>query len=230
MCPRRPTWRPAAISAAALSLLLLACNVVLGDRAEGSEPVEVPESVAPPNSYEFTVYALDQTTRQTGPNGTLFQFDENDLPFSINSICFGDFRLDQEYCTIYYGCSGILLNASGGNAGVSLREGFGKTVMWVDYHGQDPIVLNSEVRRDSFTEVTAYTGTDIFVLDWVDGTWNPRVGAFIEHPENVTFTDATFFVMVFEPSLSAEVPEFSLPLMVCALTLVICVFRLRKRP
>lgn len=221
MCTRRPRWRPATLGAAALSFLLLACSAVLGDRAEDPEGAEVPESVAPPRTYEFSVYALDQMSRQVVPSGTLFQFDESDLPFSIGSVCFGDFREDDTFQATYYGCSGILMNASGTAGAVTIFEGSGKRIVEIQYHGQDPVVVGSEVRYDSYSDMVAWTGTDLIVMDWIDGSWSPRQGIYVEHPADVTFSSARLFVMVFEPSTTLEVPEYPLPALALALILVV---------
>jgi hypothetical protein len=45
--------------------------------------------------------------------------------------------------------------------------------------------------------------------DWKDGSWLPESGILIEHPANVTITRATIDLMVFEPSSTTDIPEFT---------------------
>jgi hypothetical protein len=185
--------------------------------------------VGTPNSYEFAVYALNQTVRLAVPSGTFFQFDASDLPFSIGSVCFGDFREDSCYRSVYYGCSGLLMNASGHDASVTIFEGNGKRIAEILYHGQNPVVIGSEVRYDSYSDVTAWTGTDLIVLDWIGGNWTPRQGIYVEHTADLTFTSAKMFVMVFEPCVFLEVPEFRAPAALLPLILAVIFCGLRKQ-
>jgi hypothetical protein len=185
--------------------------------------------VVTPDSYRFAVYALDQSVRLAVPSGTFFQFDAGDLPFSISSVCFGDFREDDAFQSIYYGCSGLLMNASGQDDTVTLCEGSGKRIADILYHGQDPVVVGSEVRYDSYSDVTAWTGTDLIVMDWMNGNWTPRQGIYVEHTSNVTFTSARLFVMVFEPAASLDVPEYRLPALLAVLILTLLIVQVRRR-
>jgi hypothetical protein len=45
--------------------------------------------------------------------------------------------------------------------------------------------------------------------DWKDGSWIPESGILIEHPANVTITNATIHLMVFEPASNTDIPEFA---------------------
>ena len=56
----------------------------------------------------------------------------------------------------------------------------------------------------------AYDGTDLMVQDWRNGNWTPSDGIIIEHPKNVTISGATFYLAVYQPGVSAQMPEFDL--------------------
>lgn len=162
------------------------------------------------NSYRFRIYALNQSMVQHKSTSTQFHFNTNDLPIGIDAVIFEDFRTDTSYQSTYYGCSGILMNASGANAEITLRESSGKFISTLEYHGQNPVVFGSMAWSTSGSAAKTFNGTDILVLDWRAGEWTPAQGIILEHPSNVTLMKAKFFVMVFAPGYDQEIPEFDL--------------------
>jgi len=163
------------------------------------------------STYLWRVYVLNQTTRNVGANGTTFVFKLADLPLDFASLQFGDFRADSQYVRTYYGGCGILVNGSGTNANITLREVNGKLVSSISYSGQNPIVFSGERKSVSYpSSVTTYSGTEKLIQDWRNGTWNPGQGILIEHPMGLTLARSDFCLMVFEPSGPTEIPEFDL--------------------
>ena len=188
----------------------LALGVLLPREDKGAEDRNSSVEGSPRLVYEFRVYPLDATTMTRTQNGTVFSFDVSDLPFDFNSIYFGDFRLDNKHSHIYYAGSGIRVNATGANATVTLKEGNGKAVSRIDYHGQDQILFNGWIESVTYPGVmTTYNGTDLMVQDWRIGSWAPNDGILVEHPTNVTPQSASFFLMAFEPQIASGIPEFS---------------------
>lgn len=169
---------------------------------------EQPEAAIPDNAYEFKVYALNQSRAAHRGSLTQFCFDSGDLPISIAAVNLGDFRKDAEFQETYYGCSGILVNATGSNAVITMRESSGKFIGTVEYKGQDPVVFGSSAWSTSDSTAKTFDGTDVLVIDWRTGNWTPEDGVIVEHPSNVTVSKARLFVMVFAPGYSQEIPEF----------------------
>lgn len=191
------------------------------------------ETIAPSpanNSYEFRVYSLTHTFVIPSANGTVFFFDLTQLPINFASIKFGDFRGDTQYRSIYYAGSGILLNASGSNASIKLKEGNGKLISNVFYHGQRLVVLNGQTTTHiNCNSHSVYSGTDLMVQDWRNGSWTPNDGILIEHPNNVTISGARFCLAVYQPVASAQVPEFELlPATMIAFFVVVLARRFRR--
>jgi len=162
-------------------------------------------------SYDFKIYALNCTSQKHTQNGTLFKFATTDLPFDFSAVNFGDYRSDTTFSRKYYGGSGILVNATGMNATMVLKESSGQIVSRIDYHGQAQVVFNGKVESVTYpTNVTTYEGTDRIIQDWRNTTWAPNDGVIVEHPSNITLTSAKFYVMTLEPSAVTEIPEFEL--------------------
>jgi len=162
-------------------------------------------------SYDFKIYGLNCTSQKHAQNGTLFKFATTDLPFDFSALSFGDYRSDTTFSHKYYGGSGILVNATGANATMVLRESSGRFVSRIDYHGQAQVVFNGKVESVTYpANVTTYEGTEQIIQDWRNTTWTPNDGVIVEHPSNVTLTSAKFYVMTLEPSAITEIPEFEL--------------------
>jgi hypothetical protein len=193
-----------------LGLLILASAVVFtlnskGDRADANDG----ESAALPYScYMFRIYALNETQRIVGGGGTFFSFNEKDFPHEARAVRFGDHRNDTEYSSVYFCGSGILVMASGGCCTVSLRGPGGALISEFVYCGQNLVAIGGEEHYTSHPETLVHSGTNILVNDWVEGSWAPGKGVLVEHPSDVTFANATFYMMVFEPASSMDIPEF----------------------
>jgi len=224
---RKPVGRVLVIGVGILVAFVIAGLFVQRDLTIGSVDTKDTNSVPANNSYEFRVYALNQTSSMTTEDGTCFCFDIGDLPFDLCSLQFGDFRTDTNYSLKYFGGSGILVSACGENATLVIREYTGRIISEVRYHGQGLIVLSGETKYCSYPSGASWNGTDAMVQDWRGGTWAPDDGILIEHPENVSLSDAKFYVMVFEPAGSMLLPEFGV-VPVIALTLLLVAF-LRNR-
>ncbi len=218
----------------AVSVLALAFSLVLLFHPVPSKGNDTSrETIAPSpanNSYEFRVYSLTHTSVIPSANGTVFFFDLTQLPVNFASIKFGDFRGDTQYRLIYYAGSGILLNASGSNASITLKEGNGKLISNVFYHGQRLVVLNGQTTTYiNCGNHSVYSGTDLMVQDWRNGSWTPNDGILIEHPNNVTISGARFCLAVYQPVANAQVPEFELlPATMIVFLVVILVLRCRR--
>jgi len=177
-------------------------------------------------SYDFKVHALNCTFQTRTQNGTLFRFNAADLPFEFSTVYFGDYRSDTSYSHKYYGGSGILVNASGSNAVMVLRESSGRFVSRIDYHGQAQIVFNGKVESVTYPmAATTYEGTDQIIQDWRNMTWTPDDGVLVEHPSNVTLASAKFYLMTLEPSGATDIPEFELLPIIGAVIAVFLVVR-----
>jgi len=162
-------------------------------------------------SYDFRVHALNCSYQARTWNGTVFRFDSADLPFEFSTILFGDYRSDSTFTHTYYSGSGILLNATGTNAVMTLRENGGRFISRIDYHSQPQVVFNGKFESVTYPDnATVYEGTDQIIQDWRNGTWTPDVGVFVEHPSNVTLSGAKFYIMTIEPAGTTDIPEFDL--------------------
>ena len=223
----RPIGRGSMVGVGILVAFTLALLFVPKGLTFGSVDSNDVQSVPRNNSYEFKVYALNQTSVRISENGTYFSFRVEDLPFDIRSLRFGDFRTDTNYTLSYYAGSGILVSARGNNATLAIRESTGRLISEVRYHGQDLIVLTGETKYRSYPSGVTWNGTDAMVQDWRAGKWTPGDGILIEHPESVTLGEAKFYVMVFEPVGNMQIPEYEV-VPVIALTLLLVAF-LRNR-
>ncbi len=181
--------------------------------------------------YQFRVYAMNTTMTVHLDSGTvLFVFKVADLPYELGSLFFGDFRADRNRTHVYYAGSGILVNATGASATVTLRESNGKVISSAVYHGQEQIVFNGEVKSVTYPKAaTAYSGTDQMIQDWRNGAWSPAEGILVDHPANVTVLSASFFVMTIEPQGAFEIPEFPSKIVGLAIMTIIALTALRSR-
>jgi len=182
------------------------------------------------NSYVFKVYALNHTSTKAVSNGTALFFDIAQLPVNFSIVQFGDYRMDSQYSATYYAGSGVLLNSSGTNAWIALAEGNGKLVSRVFYRGQTMVVLNGQTTTYiNSSRPAAYNGTDLMVQDWRNGNWTPNDGIIIEHPKNVTISCARFYLAVYQPGVSAQMPEFDLLPAVASLFVMVLLARRFKK-
>lgn len=180
-------------------------------------------------SYLLREYSLDETARETNGTSTSFFFETADLPFNLSSLRFGDFREDTQHIYTYYAGSGITLNATGTSARIFLRESNWKLICGAFYHGQGVVAFNGQTTTYSKSDAsTAYNGTDIMVQDWKNGDWTPCDGALVEHPRNVTFDKAEFYLLVYEPGSTEQIPEFSSVAFVVPLAAVMILIRRRS--
>jgi hypothetical protein len=226
-CSRRKSHAAVAISILGLAFLLASLlHPIPGKASETST-----DSAAPPptnNSYAFKVYALNYTSTRTVSNGTALFFDIAQLPVNFSSVQFGDYRMDSQYRATYYAGSGVLLNSSGANAWIALTEGNGKLVSSVFYRGQTTVALNGQTTTYiNSSRPAAYDGTDLMVQDWRNGNWTPNEGIVIEHPKNVTISGARFYLAVYQPGVSAQIPEFDLLPAVASIFVVVILARRR---
>ena len=223
-------------AAIAISLLGLAFifasihHLIPGKASETSNDSAAPSPAN--NSYVFKVYALNHTSIRAVSNGTALSFDIAQLPINFSRVQFGDYRIDSQYSATYYAGSGILLNSSGTNAWIALAEGNGKLVSRVFYRGQTMVVLNGQTTTYiNSSRPAAYNGTDLMVQDWRNGNWTPNDGMIIEHPKNVTISGATFYLAVYRPGVSAQLPEFQsvlFPIAGLAMIAVVVIGQKRK--
>ena len=216
----------------AICLVSVVAVCALAPMRHGSSEIS-DSSTSPATSapYQFKVYAMNATATARLDGGTALVFELSDLPFEFSSLCFGDFRTDTNLSHIYYAGSGLLVNASGQYATVTLKEDNGKAISSVDYRGQNEIVFNGEVKSMTYPQKTAtYSGTDQMIQDWRNAAWSPADGIFLEHPDNVTVLSASFFVMTIESQAGTEIPEFSSTIIALATMLIIAtVMIVRKR-
>jgi hypothetical protein len=227
---RRHARRGIMIVGIMISFILAAGLLARGEIKEPSETVMSQPSFSQ-NDYSWRVYMLNQSEAIQEANRTTFLFNIEDLPFAFESILFGDFREDTDHEAIYYGGCGILVNASGSDGTVILKERAGKLIASVQYRGQDLIVFSGERKSVSYPVAsTSYYGTDKMAEDWRNGTWHPGDGVLLDHPDNINVASATFCLMVFEPDGVVLVPEFdfvSIPV-VCMLAIFVIGARRRK--
>jgi hypothetical protein len=212
-----------------LAFLLASLLHTIPDKASETSTDSAAPSPAN-NSYVFKVYALNHTSTRAVSNGTALFFDLIQLPFNFNGVQFGDYRMDSQCSATYYAGSGVLLNSSGTNAWIALAEGNGKLVSRVFYRGQTTVALNGQTTTYiNSSRPAAYNGTDLMVQDWRNGNWTPNDGIIIEHPKNVTISGATFYLAVYQPGVSAQMPEFDLlPAVLSVFVVVVLVRRVKK--
>ena len=207
---RRKSRAPVAISILGLAFLFVSLlHLIPGIVSETSTDSSAPSPAN--NRYVFKVYALNHTSTRAVSNGTALFFDMAQLPVNFSSLHFGDYRMDSQYSATYYACSGVLLNSSGTNAWIALAEGNGKLVSRVFYRGQTIVALNGQTTTYiNSSKLAAYNGTDLMVQDWRNGNWTPNDGIIIEHPKNVTISGARFYIGVYQPGVTTQIPEFDL--------------------
>jgi hypothetical protein len=88
-------------------------------------------------------------------------------------------------------------------------------------------VFNGKVVSVTYpANLTTYEGTEQMIQDWRDTIWSPGEGVIVEHPSNVSLTDAKFYVMTLEPVALTEIPEYPL---IPILGAVMAVFVLARR-
>jgi len=178
----------------------------------------------------FKVYALNHTSTRAVSNGTALFFDTARLQVNFSTVQFGDYRTDSRYSATYYAGSGVLLNSSGTNAWIALAESNGKLVSRVFYRGQTMVAFNGQTTTYiNSSRPVAYNGTDLMVQDWRKGNWTPNDGIVIEHPKNVTLSGATFYLAVYQPGVSAQMPEFDLIPAVASVFVVVLLARRFKK-
>lgn len=199
--------------------IMLAVLPSLGktDTLDGSSSSDTSEGLR----YDFRVHALNLTSMVRAAGGTIFKFRTADLPFDFSTVCFGDHRSDPTFSRTYYGGSGILVDAAGTSAVMTLKESTGRFISCVSYSGQAQVVFNGRVESVTYpTNTTTYHGTDQIVQDWRNGTWDPQDGVLVEHPSNIILSGAKFYLMTLEPSGITDIPEFDLVPMVGAVAAI----------
>ena len=213
-------------------LLVISTGITDKTNSASLQPTSSEGSSITEKEYQFIVYTLNETTRIKRDNGTFFSFSVEALPFEFDTIQFGDFRADSLHCCTYYGGSGILVDASGADAVIMLRESNGKLISTINYHGQNPIVFNGETRFASYPNATsAYCGTDEMIQDWREGAWSPSDGILLEHSGNVSLASSRFFLLVLEPVANMNLPEFDVvPAVVAASFVILITARFRRWP
>jgi hypothetical protein len=227
---RRATARRGITVLVVMTTFVLAAGLLARGESRGPSESTLSQPAGSQNDYSWRVYMLNQSEMTHGTNRTTFLFNIGDLPFAFESILFGDFREDTCHQAIYYGGCGILVNASGGNGTVVLKEGAGKLVASVQYKGQDLIVFSGERISVSYPVAsTSYYGTDKIAEDWRNGTWHPGDGVLLDHPDNITVASATFCLMVFEPDGAVLVPEFDFISVTAVCMLAIFLIGARRR-
>ncbi len=214
----RATKHVAVIAALLGFVAVLSFEQVPGTPSEGDVAAQESPTGGLNNTYRFVVYSLNHTSRSTEGTVTSFTFDASKLPFDFRELRFGEFRCDMEYCSRYYGGMSLLAIAGGAPADISFAEDNGKTIERIEYQGQPLIVLNSweYVSKDSRGTVIDHRwgSMQIPAYDWRDGTWSPEAGIVVEHPVDMTLSSATLCILVYEPTISTDIPEFG-PLAVC---------------
>lgn len=226
---RRKSRAAIAISVLGFAFLLASLLHSIPDKA--SETSADSAAPSPANdSYVFKVYALNHTSTRVVSNGTALFFDLAQLPVNFSRVQFGDYRMDTQCSATYYAGSGVLLNSSGTNAWIALAEGNGKFVSRVFYRGQTMVALNGQTTTYiNSSRPAAYNGTDLMVQDWRNGNWTPNDGIIIEHPKNVTISGARFYLAVYQPGVSAQMPEFDLlPAVLSVFVVVVLARRFKK--
>jgi hypothetical protein len=210
ICSRRKSRAAVAISVLGLAFLLASLlHPIPGKASETSTDSAAPSPAN--NSYMFKVYALNHTSTRMVSKGTALFFDTAQLQVNFSTVQFGDYRMDSRYSATYYAGSGVLLNSSGTNARIALAESNGKLVSSIFYRGQTMVAFNGQTTTYvNSSRPVAYDGTDLIVQDWRNGSWTPNDGIIIEHPKNVTISAARFYLAVYQPGVSAQMPEFDL--------------------
>lgn len=228
--PRNTKQRHIVAAVALLLSSVLLLQLVPDRRDNEASQAVTSQPAVISNEYIWRVYELNQTARTDNSTGTMFTFRTEDLPYDFRSIQFGDFRADAGHTGKYYGGCGILVNASGTNATIALRESSGSLISTVPYNGQDLIVFSGERISVSYPSAsTRYYGTDRMIQDWRNGTWSPNDGIVVEHPGNVTLSGSEFCLMVFEPDGDIEIPEFQgFPFVIACILAVLVIFRRRR--
>lgn len=220
-----------AISILCLAFLLASILHPISERVGETSTDSIAPSPAN-NSYMFKVFGLNHTSTRAVDNGTTLFFDTAQLPVNFSGVQFGDYRMDSQYSATYYAGSGVLLNSSGTNAWIALAEGNGKIVSRVFYRGQAIVALNGQTTTYiNSSRPAAYNGTDLMVQDWRNGNWSPNDGIIIEHPKNVTISGARFYLAVYQPGVSAQLPEFQsvlVPIVGFAMIAVVVIGKNRK--
>lgn len=213
----------AIIAVCILGLAFLFVSVFHPVPSKASETsTESPAPTTANDMYAYQAYSLNHTSTKAVTNGTAFFFDSAQLPVNFSVVKFGDYRTDALYNSTYFAGSGILLNSSGTNAWITVKEGNGKLVGNVFYHGQSLVIFNGQTTTFVNTGLPAiFEGADMMVQDWRKGNWTPSEGIIIEHPNNVTISGARFYLAVYQPASSAHMPEFELlPAIVCVLVAI----------
>ncbi len=225
---RRKSHAAIAVSILGLGFLLVSIlHPIPGRASETSTNSAAPSPTN--NTYVFKVYALNHTSARAVGNGTALSFDVAQLPVNFSRVRFGDYRTDTLYSAVYYAGSGVLLNSSGTNAWIALEEGNGKLVSRIFYRGQAVVALNGQTTTYlNSSRPPVYSGTDLMVQDWRNGNWTPNDGIIIEHPNNVTVSGAVFYLAVYQPGVSAQIPELDL-LPAVAFVLVVIVLARRSK-
>ncbi len=176
----------------------------------------------------FRVYSMSELSRTEEANKTTIRFTSSALPFDFRSLVFRDYTVNTVIGATYYAGSGMILNASGQNGNVALREQDGIMIQTIEYQGQSSIVFNGETVYTSTTKATTlYEGTDLLVQDWLKGTWSPEKGVVLERPTGMTIKDSEFYLMVFQPP--ATVPEFGALPAVAVLMMAVAILLSRPR-
>lgn len=173
---------------------------------------------------------MKELSRTEGPNQTSIRFASYQLPFAFSSLVFRDYRVNPVIGATYYAGSGMILNVTGPDCNVTLKEEGGAVICTVRYTGQASIVFNGETVYTSTTKaITRYEGTDLLVQDWLKGTWSPEKGVILERPAGMTIEDSEFFLMVFQPQVA--VPEFGafLPVVVAVMAAAASLIARRRR-
>ncbi len=218
-----------AVSILGLALLLVSLLHPIPGRASETSTNSPAPSLAN-NSYVFRVYSLNYTSTMVVGNGTAFFFDLTQLPVNFSRVQFGDYRMDSQYSATYYAGSGFLLNSNGTNAWIALAEGNGKLVSTIFYRGQAIVALNGQTTTYvNSSKPTMYNGTDMMMQDWRKGNWTPNDGIIVEHPSNITVTGAVFYLAVYQPGVSTQIPElYLLPAVVSVFVVVVLARRFKK--
>lgn len=211
----------------------IAVGVFLGEGSANSVEPQETDSDSSESSYLFRVYTLNCSGESQAGAGTVFTFDERELPFDFSEIRFGDFRLDAQHVDTYYGGLCLIIGADGPCANMTFKEGNGKQIQDIRYEGQPLIVLNGweYVSRDSDNQIIEHRwgSMQIPAYDWRDSAWTPSDGILVECQDDVTISSVSMCLMVFEPSDMTPIPEFGLlPGCIAAIVLIVIVRRARR--
>jgi hypothetical protein len=178
----------------------------------------------------FTVYSMRGICSNIGTAATSVTFDSSELPFEFTSLLFNTLQGGSVPGATYYAGSGMILNATGPNGNITMKEQSGKIIRTLQYQGQPSIVLNGEAAYTTTPKAYAeFEGTEILIQDWLKGTWSPEKGVVLERPTGMTIDTSEFYLMVFQPQ--APVPEFGMFPLVALMVVVVCaaVSRMRSR-